>query len=136
MESVGAACSLYDVLHLPTKVILALEFLDCNLRELVRDTGGLSITFAKSFTHQILQGLAYLKAKRCIHRDLKPANILVLPRQGVVKIADFGLGRSHDLSGGRYTREVPVFPLHHQATCGTAGEAPVRRRTIRGACRS
>jgi serine/threonine protein kinase len=102
-------CRLYDVLYRPTEVILTLEFLDCNLRELLRNTGPLSIVFAKSFTHQILQGIAYLKSKRCIHRDLKPANILVLPRQGIVKIADFGLGRSHDLSGGRYTRQVRPY---------------------------
>jgi serine/threonine protein kinase len=100
------ACRLYDVLYRPTEVVLALEFLDCNLRELLRNTGPLSVVLAKSFTHQILQGLAYAKAKRCLHRDLKPANILVLPRQGVVKIADFGLGRAHDFDGGKYTRQV------------------------------
>lgn len=105
------ACRMYDVLYRPTEVILVLEFLDCNLRQLLRGAGPLSVVLTKSFTHQILQGLAYAKSKRCIHRDLKPANILVLPRQGIVKIADFGLSRSHDFAGGRYTRQVMSFPF-------------------------
>jgi serine/threonine protein kinase len=104
------ACRMYDVLYRPTEVILVLEFLDCNLRELLRGAGPLSVVLAKSFTHQILQGLAYAKSKRCIHRDLKPANILVLPTRGIVKIADFGLSRSHDFAGGRYSRQVMFFP--------------------------
>ena len=103
---------MYDVLYRPTEIILVLEYLDCNLREILRAAGRMSIVLAKSFTHQILQGLAYAKTKRCIHRDLKPANILVLARQGIVKIADFGLSRSHNVGGGKYTRQVcSYFPF-------------------------
>jgi negative regulator of the PHO system len=99
-------CRLHDVLYHPNEVILTLEYMDCNLRELLKNSGPLSLVLVKSFTHQILQGVAYAKTKRCVHRDLKPANVLVMPRQGIVKLADYGLGRAHDFSGGRYTRQV------------------------------
>eukprot|EP00892_Ulva_mutabilis_P004557 jgi/Ulvmu1/2473/UM136_0025.1 len=97
---------LHDVLYRETEVVLTLEYMDCNLRELLRNSGPLNIVLVKSFTHQILQGVAYAKAKRCVHRDLKPANILVAPRYGIVKLADYGLGRAYDFSGGKYTRQV------------------------------
>jgi serine/threonine protein kinase len=44
----------------------------------------------KSIMYQILRALEYIHSKCIIHRDLKPENILI-SKEGVVKLADFGM---------------------------------------------
>lgn len=52
---------------------------------------------------QVLRGLAYLHDRRIIHRDIKPSNIL-LTKQGVIKLCDFGVsGELIDSIAGTFT---------------------------------
>ena len=64
------------MLYREEDVVLTLEYLDCNLREVIASQlNPLPLHFVKSYTHQLLQALAYAKRKRVLHRDLKPANV-------------------------------------------------------------
>jgi serine/threonine protein kinase len=46
----------------------------------------------KSFAKQLLQGLFYMHSCKLLHRDIKGQNLLVT-KDGVLKICDFGLAR-------------------------------------------
>jgi len=46
----------------------------------------------KSLVKQLLEGMAYLHEQGIMHRDIKGGNLL-LTKDGVLKIADFGLAR-------------------------------------------
>ncbi len=59
----------------------------------------------KSYVLQTLLGLEYLHANWILHRDLKPNNLL-LNRDGVLKIADFGLAKHYGSPNRQYTHIV------------------------------
>ncbi|KAI8325399.1 Pkinase-domain-containing protein [Martensiomyces pterosporus] len=50
------------------------------------------------YVAQILQGLSYLHLNAVVHRDVKPGNLLST-KEGIVKLADFGVARFQDGQG-------------------------------------
>ena len=69
------------------------EYMDGGSLEQIVDDGGLrDESLLASLCHQASKGLRYLHATLHVHRDLKPANMLI-NRQGVLKISDFGIVR-------------------------------------------
>ncbi|KAA8522421.1 hypothetical protein F0562_013218 [Nyssa sinensis] len=75
------------------KLYIYLEYVSGgSIYKLLQDYGQLGEVAIRSYTQQILSGLAYLHAKRTVHRDIKGANILVDP-SGRVKLADFGMAK-------------------------------------------
>ncbi len=69
-----------------------MEYVDgVNLRGLL-DSGHVSPKEALAIVPQICEALQYAHEQGIVHRDIKPENIL-LSKQGVVKIADFGLAK-------------------------------------------
>jgi serine/threonine protein kinase len=99
---------LKDVVHSENKLHLVFEFLDHDLKKHMDGhvaTGGMPAQLIKSYTFQMLQGIAYCHAHRVLHRDLKPQNLLI-DRNGTLKLADFGLARAFGIPVRTYTHEV------------------------------
>ncbi|XP_047168788.1 mitogen-activated protein kinase kinase kinase YODA-like [Vigna umbellata] len=75
------------------KLYIYLEYVSGgSIHKLLREYGQFGELVIRSYTQQILSGLAYLHAKNTLHRDIKGANILVDPT-GRVKLADFGMAK-------------------------------------------
>ncbi|PSS04377.1 Mitogen-activated protein kinase kinase kinase [Actinidia chinensis var. chinensis] len=75
------------------KLYIYLEYVSGgSIYKLLQEYGQFGELAIRSYTKQILSGLAYLHAKSTVHRDIKGANILVDPN-GRVKLADFGMAK-------------------------------------------
>lgn len=77
----------------PVGAYIAMEYVQgCALDEYVKQRPELHLEDAISAMQQVLGGLAYAHGKDVVHRDVKPSNLLVT-RDGLVKITDFGIAR-------------------------------------------
>ncbi|KAG0486961.1 hypothetical protein HPP92_009056 [Vanilla planifolia] len=63
-----------------------------SIHKLLQEYGAFGEPVIRSYTAQILSGIAYLHGRNTVHRDIKGANILVDPN-GEVKLADFGMAK-------------------------------------------
>lgn len=78
------------------RLYYAMELVDGgSLADMLKDRGRLSWETAVQYGQQICAALAHAHDHGIIHRDLKPANLL-LTREGVLKLSDFGLARDND----------------------------------------
>ncbi|HDG67828.1 MAG TPA: serine/threonine protein kinase, partial [candidate division Zixibacteria bacterium] len=78
---------------------IVLEYVDgVSLAGLVKKVGPLPSNVALTIIEGAARGLAYAHKKGVVHRDINPANIM-LSRDGIIKITDFGLAKPVGFSG-------------------------------------
>ena len=94
----NVVCHLATITHPKTGLpVLALEMMDCNLRQFFSSPSGRDLPFLtqKSLCRDIASALAYIHSRHIVHRDLCSDNIL-LDCNGetpVAKVCDFGMSR-------------------------------------------
>jgi len=79
------------------QIYMVLDYVDHDLRTLLDErlghsNGPFSMAETKSLLKQLLTGVAAMHERWLVHRDIKTTNILV-SKDGVLRIADFGLAR-------------------------------------------
>ena len=72
---------------------MAMEFVDGeSLADIIKQRRNVALSDKISYLEQICAGLHFAHHAGIVHRDVKPANVMV-DRQGVVRILDFGIAR-------------------------------------------
>ncbi|HEY4739623.1 MAG TPA: protein kinase [Candidatus Acidoferrales bacterium] len=86
-------CRIHEFNRLNGMACLSMEFVEGeNLLTKLRRVGALPVDQTLEIARQICAGLHEAHLQGIVHRDLKPANVM-LDRNGVVKIMDFGIAR-------------------------------------------
>ena len=98
---------LYEVLHSPKKLTLVFEYVEQDLKKILdmAKGKGLDIKLTKNLLYQLLRGVDHIHKYKVLHRDLKPQNLLI-NKDNILKIADFGLARGYGIPVKNYTHEV------------------------------
>ncbi|MBL9137056.1 MAG: protein kinase [Verrucomicrobiales bacterium] len=89
---------------------IVMEYVDgTDVARLIQQEGRVSPERATLWLASVCEALDHAHRHGVIHRDIKPANLL-LTRDGIVKIADFGLARHLDdtLAGGLTRTNVAI----------------------------
>lgn len=95
-----------DVIYLPSekKLHLVFEYAEYDLKKyLSQNKNTITQNQIRLIMFQLINGINFCHSRRIIHRDLKPQNLLI-DKNGVLKIADFGLARAFG---------IPIKTLTH-----------------------
>jgi len=91
-------CPIYEVGESDHGLFLAMPlYKGETLKHRLEREHQLPIAEALDIARQIAAGLTHAHESGVIHRDLKPGNVMLLP-DGTVKVLDFGLARTHDVT--------------------------------------
>ena len=95
--------SIFEFARHGSTAFVVTELVDGETLRVRLDRGPLQARRAVAYALQIAKGIAAAHARGIVHRDLKPENVMIT-RDDQVKILDFGLAKSVDISEPDVTR--------------------------------
>lgn len=96
-ENIARMLGRFEAFH---TFFIVMEYCDGpSLDRLLEVRGALEETTVRKILGQLAAALRYAHARRVVHRDITPANVL-LRRDGVVKLTDFGIALALPREGG------------------------------------
>ncbi len=106
--------AVYDVSHSLTMEYIVMELIEgVTLKQYINGKGRLSTAETLFFASQIAKALQHAHEHGIVHRDIKPQNIMI-DRDGVAKVADFGIAAlEHENGGGR--SDTAIGSVHYIA---------------------
>lgn len=86
---------LVDEFYVRDRLFIVMEFVPCNLLELLEASpGGMDREAIRLIMYQLCTAMAFIHSKAVVYRDIKPENVLV-DEIGCLKLCDFGERCSH-----------------------------------------
>ncbi len=120
--------AVYDVVVSGDTEYIVMEYVDgINLKQYMKKQGALSWQEVLHFSTQIARALSHAHHRGIIHMDIKPQNIM-LPKDGTVKIADFGIAQMDESDAG--SSDEAVGSIHYISPEQARGEAVDARSDI------
>lgn len=97
---------IYDLGEEKDLYYIVMEYIEgMTLKELIQKKGTLSVDEALDIAEKICSALEHAHQNHIIHRDIKPQNILI-GKNGIVKVTDFGIARAASSATITYTGSV------------------------------
>jgi hypothetical protein len=120
--------ALNTAMTLDNQLIMMMEYVDGTTLATRLQQGTIPPAEAVNYSTQLLSALSYAHKLNVIHRDVKPANMM-LTREGVVKLMDFGIARPNNEQGMTVTGTT-LGSLNYMSPEQVRGEAVDQRSDL------